>query len=123
MFDPQLVRSILLQVENAVDIIIFRTRDIETADFFTDSPAGAEKLDAVCMQFIAIGESLKKIDRLTDGKLLSNYPEIPWKEIIGFRDIITHHYFDVDADQVFWICRHELNPLKSALKKIESEIG
>jgi len=35
-----------------------------------------EKLDAICMQLIAIGESLKDIDKITGGSLLTAYPEI-----------------------------------------------
>ncbi len=56
------------------------------------------------MLFMAIGEALKNIDKITGGALLSQYPEIDWKGAIGFRDIIAHHYFDIDAEQVFWIC-------------------
>jgi uncharacterized protein with HEPN domain len=46
---------------------------------FTHSDAGSEKLDAICMQFIAIGESLKKVDAITSQSLLSKYPQIDWK--------------------------------------------
>jgi len=53
------------------------------------------------MLFIAIGESLKNIDKITQGRLLSDYPEIDWVGVKGFRDIIAHHYFDIDAEQVF----------------------
>ncbi len=41
------------------------------------------------MQLIAIGESLKHIDKLTNNTLLKNYPEIDWKAVKGMRDIIT----------------------------------
>jgi uncharacterized protein with HEPN domain len=34
-----------------------------------------EKLDAICMQLIAIGESLKNIDKITDKTLLDKYPQ------------------------------------------------
>ena len=39
----------------------------------------------------------------------------------GLRDIIAHHYFEVDADQIWWIIENELQPLKKAiLEMIES---
>ena len=67
------------------------------------------------MQFIAIGESLKGLDKVTNGKLLPTHPEIDWKNVKGLRDIIAHHYFEVDADQIWWIIEHELQPLKVAI--------
>lgn len=49
------------------------------------------------MLLIAIGEGVKGVDKLTDKKLLSFYPEMDWKGVMGMRDIIAHHYFDLDA--------------------------
>ena len=37
-------------------------------------------LDGVCMKLIFIGESVKTIDKLSEGELFSLYPVIPWKE-------------------------------------------
>ena len=42
-------------------------------------------------------------DKTTNGLLLPTYPDIPWKNVKGLRDIIAHHYFDVDAAQILWI--------------------
>lgn len=64
---------------------------------------------------------LKGLDKVTKGKLLSTYPEIDWKNVKGLRDIIAHHYFEVDADQIWWIIENELQPLKMAIcEMIES---
>jgi uncharacterized protein with HEPN domain len=103
MFDGDLVRSMLAGIDQAIEKISYRTAGIEDADYFTRSPDGVERLDGIAMLFIAIGESLKNIDKVTGGALLTKYPEIDWTGVKGFRDIIAHHYFDIDADQVFWI--------------------
>jgi uncharacterized protein with HEPN domain len=95
---------------------------IETMDQFLDDEEGLEKLDAICMQLIAIGESVKNLDKVTDKKLLSDYPEIPWKEVAGLRDIISHHYFDLNAEIVFDVCQNHITPLNIVLKKIFSDI-
>jgi uncharacterized protein with HEPN domain len=118
MFDKSLVLSILKQVNDALNTIKIRTRLIKSVDDFTGSQGGMEKLDSVCMLFMAIGEALKNIDKITCGTLLSQYPEIDWKGAIGFRDIIAHHYFDIDAEQVFWVCENELKPLSDTLEKM-----
>ena len=123
MFDRELVRSILLQIDEAIDRIQKRTAQVDRPDFFTSTQEGLEKLDAVAMLFVAIGESLKNIDKITAGALLSKYPEIDWPGVMGFRDIIAHHYFDIDAEQVFWICRHNLEPLSVTIRKMIQEMA
>jgi uncharacterized protein with HEPN domain len=122
MFDKNLVVSILKQIDEALEKIAGRTERIRSADDFTGSPAGLEKLDSICMLFMAIGEALKNIDKITEGALLSQYPEIDWKGAIGFRDLIAHHYFDIDAEQVFWICAHEVRPLSATIKRMIEEL-
>lgn len=82
-----------------------------------------EKLDAVCMQFIAIGESLKGLDKVTGRKLLHTDTSIPWKKIMGLRDIIAHHYFDVDADEIWWIIENELNPLLNSVRNFINNVS
>ena len=41
------------------------------------------------MQLIFIGESIKVLDAKNAGYLV-HYPEIPWREIMGLRDVIAH---------------------------------
>jgi len=122
MFDKDIVIAILAQIDEALEKIVNRTVKIESADDFTDSPEGMEKLDGICMLFMAIGESLKNLDKITSGLLLLRYPEIDWKGAIGFRDIIAHHYFDIDAEQVFWICTHHVGSLSATIKKMIDEL-
>ena len=122
MFDTELIRDILRQTDEAIDKIVNRVSNVKSAVFFTDSPEGVEKLDSICMLFIAIGESIKNIDKITAGTLLKKYPEIDWTGVKGFRDIIVHHYFDIDAEQVFWICSHELISLSKTIKKMLQEL-
>jgi uncharacterized protein with HEPN domain len=122
MFDKNLVLSILMQIDEALGKIVSRANRIQSADDFIGTPVGMEKLDGICMLFMVIGEALKNIDIITGGVLLSQYPEIDWKGAMGFRDIIAHHYFDIDAEQVFWICTHEVGPISAAIKRMIVEL-
>lgn len=81
-----------------------------------------EKLDAACMVIIALGESVKTLDKLTDKQLLPTYPSIDWKKIMGARDIMAHHYFEVDADEIYSIIRNDLEPLKNAILFFKQEM-
>jgi uncharacterized protein with HEPN domain len=76
MYDEALVREILRQILQATQTIARRFSRITSPGDFTSSEEGMEKLDAICMQLIAIGESVKHLDRITDGALLSRYPGI-----------------------------------------------
>ena len=88
---------------------------IHSSDDFLESPEGMILLDATCMMLIAIGESLKNLDKVTKGELLAMDTTIPWKKIKGIRDVIAHHYFDIDAGQIWWIISYELKPLQNAI--------
>lgn len=111
-----LALDILYDILSAIERIQERTKNIRSADDFLSSPEGMTLLDATCMLLIAVGESLKNLDKVTEGKLLPTYPSIPWKQVKGLRDIIAHHYFDVDASQIFWILSYELSPLEQAVR-------
>ena len=107
--------DILEDILSAIGKVEERTKNIQSIDDFLGSSSGMVLLDATCMLLIAIGESLKNLDKTTDGKLLPTYPSIPWKNVKGLRDIIAHHYFDVDASQILWIINNEISPLKQAI--------
>jgi uncharacterized protein with HEPN domain len=49
----------------------------------------------------------------------SKYPSIPWKKIMGMRDVIAHHYFEVDAEIVFNIVKVSIYPLLDAIRQIK----
>lgn len=107
--------DILEDILSAIERLEERTKNIRDVGDFLGSSSGMVLLDATCMLLIAIGESLKSLDKTTNGNLLSSYPSIPWKNIKGMRDIIAHHYFDIDADQILWIVKNEISPLKKAI--------
>lgn len=72
------------------------------------------------MLLIVIGESVKRIDKVTNKELLSFYPEIDWKGVMGMRDIIAHHYFDIDASIVFDVIKNNLPEVKVVIDKMLS---
>ena len=110
-----LIWHTLSKIELAISRLQERTSTINTVDDFLKSSSGMEKLDAACMVLITIGESIKSLDKITDGQLLSIYPSIPWTRVMGMRDIIAHHYFDVDPEIVLEVIKKEIAPLKAAI--------
>lgn len=53
------------------------------------------------MLFMAIGENLKQVEKISGGILKKTDPDADWVGAIGFRDIIAHQYFQVDHEEVF----------------------
>lgn len=122
MYDMNLALHILEQIHKSTQTILDRFEPINSANDFTDSQAGMEKLDSICMQLIALGESLKNLDKVTGGKLLDRYPQIDWKKAKGLRDIITHHYFDVNAEAIFNVCRTKIPLLNEIVLNIIGDL-
>ena len=74
------------------------------------------------MQLIFIGESVKTIDNKTSNRYLINYPDIPWGQIMGLRDIIAHEYHRIDEEEIFNIIKVELSPLLSTVRRMKQEL-
>jgi uncharacterized protein with HEPN domain len=123
LYDKELVLDTLEQIRDALVVVEKRCSYAKDADDFCDTDEGQEKLDSICMKLIAVGESLKNVDKLTDKKLLAKYPHIKWKEIKGIRDILSHHYFDLDAVVIFDICNDEIKELLITIKQIIKDIN
>ena len=122
MYDKTLVIEILDQIIGAIEIVQERCEFAQCEDDFTYTKEGQEKLDGICMKLIAVGESLKKIDFITDKTLLVKYPQVEWRKIKGIRDFISHHYFDLDAEVIFSICQNNIEDLLLTLKVIKKDL-
>jgi uncharacterized protein with HEPN domain len=118
MYDRKLALEILTQVYQATQTILMRFEPVKTVNDFTDSPAGMEKLDSICMLLIAIGEALKNLDKVTNNTMLSKDDPVDWKKAKGMRDIISHHYFEIDADVIYHVCTHHVPIMASSIKKM-----
>lgn len=119
----KMIISTLEDIKFSLELIKERCDGICSSDDFLHEKDGLLKLDSISMRLIAIGEGFKNIDKLSDSKLLSNYPNIPWKQVKGIRDILSHHYFDLDAETIFEICQNEISKLLSATIDIIKDIN
>ena len=123
MYNRILVVELLSQISTAIQTINQRFEPVDNISYFTDSPVGMEKLDSICMLLIAIGESLKNIDKITNKELLKKYPQVDWIGAKGLRDIISHHYFDVDAKYIYNVCDTKLSDMLQTIKKIIDDLN
>lgn len=123
MFDKELVLDSLQKIKAMLDLIVDRASVVDTPNDFLCSPSGMMRLDAICMNLIALGETVKGLDKLTGGQLLPNYPEVYWKGVMGMRDKISHHYFEIDSDVVFKTIQEDIPQMITAIVKIIDDVN
>ena len=70
--------------------------------------------DAVRVRLIEIGEAVKDIDP----ELLRTEPDVPWPDVAGMRDHLTHRYFDTAHSIVAATVDHDLPPLVAAAERL-----
>ncbi|MBF0158899.1 MAG: DUF86 domain-containing protein [Magnetococcales bacterium] len=122
MFDDELVVTIIDQMLVAAHRIKRRFAAITVPDDFTSSDDGIDKLDAIVMAIIMIGEGLKNLEKNVGGTFLQHYPEVDWKGVKGARDVLSHHYFDINAEIIFSICRNHIPLLIDTLERMRSDV-
>jgi uncharacterized protein with HEPN domain len=47
---------------------------------------------------------------------------VDWKSVKGMRDIISHHYFDLNAEAVFDVCKHDMDTLKETVERMLRDV-
>lgn len=107
----------LEMIAESIELIEQRFKGIGEAEDFVNNFVGVEILDSICMRLQIIGELTKKIDKMHP-KLLNNYPDVEWPNIMKLRDIISHHYEQIDYEIIFDICRNHVPLLKQMISKI-----
>lgn len=74
---------------------------------------------AIIRQLEIIGEAVKNLPEA----LRKKYPKIPWKEIAGFRDVLSHAYFGVNLERIWNIIEIDLSNLKKEINKINEDLN
>ncbi|MBE9155444.1 DUF86 domain-containing protein [Nodosilinea sp. LEGE 06152] len=122
MSDDGLLLERLTQIFEALERIPRRFENITSLQDFYSTYSGLEHLDSICMVLLAVGESFKQINQKTEGSLLGAYPQIPWQEIMGLRNILAHVYFEVDEQQIYNICRDNIPQLIKTVRQMIQDL-
>ena len=104
-------KNCLQNILDSINKISSYTRLFQNADeLYNDN----KSFDAVLMNFVIIGEMVVKLS----DEFKQNNLQVDWPNIKGFRNIIAHQYFGIDAEEVWEIILIELPILKVELEKI-----
>ena len=113
------IEELLEFVLESISLIRRRCTGIEKADDFLCDDDSLDKFEASIMRLQTTGEALKNIDKRDNTFLLQVAPIDYWSEIIRMRDLISHHYADIQADIIFQICTEELDELEQNILKLK----
>jgi len=107
MRESELLLKDILEAISAIEKFV---EGISFEDFMNND----EKSSAVIRKFEIIGEATKGLPE----DLKDKHPEIPWKEMAGFRDKLIHFYFGVKYELVWQAIKKRLPRIKSLIQKI-----
>ena len=111
-------------IRHQAEFIIVTTEDVKELNDFLCSQSGMVLYNSTCMCLQTIGETVRKIDELTDRKFLDKcYPEIPWRSIIGMRNIISHEYAATDPEKVFNTIKLDIPALLQKVDMIIEDVS
>ena len=109
-------RDARLYIQDILDSIIKLEEyinPIDKQDFYKNS----QIQDAVIRRLEIIGEAVKNIDQ----EIKDRYPEIPWKQIAGMRDVLAHEYFGVNLERTWKTLKENIPDLKGKMLKIKKD--
>jgi len=90
------------------------TEGYEFDDFVRDR----KTIDAVLRNLEIIGEAARYVPE----EIKRKHTDVPWRRIIGLRNVVIHHYFGVDLNIVWTIIRFQLPELKESTEKMIREL-
>ena len=99
-----------IYIEHMLDCILRIDEYVESKEQFYSSRLVQ---DAVVRNLQVMSESSQRLAE----EIKQRYPDIPWKEISGFRNILVHDYLGVDLDVIWSVVEQELPSLQQALTK------
>jgi uncharacterized protein with HEPN domain len=77
-------------------------------------PAVPMRLDAVLYEIVVVGEAARRLSET----IRSAHPEIPWRDIIGMRSVITHGYDQIDNEELWQVIHRDLPELVRRIQAI-----
>ncbi len=101
------IDDILESIQNIKDF----TENINKEKFLKDKL----RQSAVCRELEIIGEAVKNIPE----EIRKKYPRLPWKEIAGFRDVLSHSYFGVSIEKIWNVVENDLTELEKQIRKVQ----
>ena len=109
--DPRILIAHILE---CIELIEEYTKGVTKEQFLKEK----QLQDAVIRRIEIIGEAVKNIPQ----EIKDQYPAIPWKEIIGMRDILIHEYFGIDLELTWAVANQRVKELKDKILTVKQAL-
>jgi uncharacterized protein with HEPN domain len=77
-------------------------------------PVVPMRLDAVLYEIVVLGEAARRLSQ----EIRAAHPNVPWRDIIGLRSIVSHGYDQIDDDELWQVIQRDLPELIARLQTI-----
>jgi len=107
-------RLYLTHIEECIEYIqeyIVEGEDV----FFSDR----KTQDAVLRNLHTLSESVQRLSR----SLKTRHPDVDWRTIAAFRNVVVHDYLGIDLDRIWDIVQDDLPDLKRSVETILAELS
>ena len=108
------IKAFLWDILKSIEKIEKWTEDIEFDEFVKNELLQ----DAIIRNLEIIGEACRYIPE----DIREKHPQIPWRRIVGFRNILIHKYFGIDYETTWFVIKNELPTFKEDFKKILNDM-
>jgi uncharacterized protein with HEPN domain len=111
---PEADRVLLAHMRDCLDRILEYT-NAERSRFETSRLVQ----DAVIRNLQTLAESSQHLS----SEIKGTEPQIPWRELAGFRNVIVHGYLGVDLGAVWLVVEQDLPALTAAVNRMAEHLG
>ncbi|WP_460194762.1 HepT-like ribonuclease domain-containing protein [Thermosynechococcus sp. FA-CM-4201] len=108
-------RLYLLDMIEAADAIARFLKGVKASDFMEDEL----RQSAVLQKLIVIGEACARLPR----RFTEQHPQIPWSDVVGFRNIAVHEYFALNWHIVWVTATQEVPLLRAQIVHVLEQLG
>ena len=111
---PESDRVLLAHMRDCLDRILEYT-DAERFHF----DASRLVQDAVIRNLQTLAESSQRLS----SEVKATEPQVPWRELAGFRNVIVHGYLGVDLGAVWLVVEQDLPALTEAVNRMAAHLS
>lgn len=109
-------REVKLYLNDILDAIL-KIESYKKEQPFNTLLADPLRVDAITFNLLIIGEAAGKLPL----DLREAHPQIPWRQVVGLRNVIAHQYFALDLEIIWDVVEKELPELRRAVKAMLAE--